>query len=255
MVQGGIAAKRGTMGQSSVAQHAAGAVKAPSWYRFRSAVFAGIFAAGFLIGWLVSLAIDGRYLAAFAAFGSHWGHRGVATGAAAALAVAVAAVGLRVWGASYLSAPTVWDEKPHAEALVQSGPFAFVRHPLYLGNVLLALGLGAAAPLAGWIAIVAATALFVSALARYEDDRIGEQHGSAYDAYRRSVPGLVPRVTRLHAPQSARPSLAQGLRSEAFTSFLILGVVGIFVVPGYGALAFVSCYLLGVFVQRRIERS
>jgi len=51
-----------------------------------------------------------------------------------------------------------------------------------------------------------------------------------------------------------RPSLTQGLRSEAFTGFLILGVVGIFAVPRYGALAFLFCYLLGVFVQRRIER-
>jgi protein-S-isoprenylcysteine O-methyltransferase Ste14 len=228
-------------------------VKPPSWYRFRSAVFASVFAMGFLGGWAVSVATNGRYLAAFADLGSHWGQRGVATAAATALAIAIAAVALRVWGASYLSASTVWDEKPQAEVLVQSGPFAFVRHPLYLGNVLLALGLGAAAPLAGWIFIFAATVFFVSALIRYEEDRLTERHGSAYDTYRRRVPSLVPRVTRLRAPQSARPSLAQGLRSEAFTGFLILGVVGIFVVPHYGALAFVFCYLLGVFVQRRIE--
>jgi hypothetical protein len=149
---------------------------------------------------------------------------------------------------------TVWNEKPQDEVLVQSGPFAFVRHPLYLGNILLALGLGAAAPVAGWIFIFAATILFSTALARYEDQGLSERHGSAYDAYRRSVPSLVPRVTALHAQQSMRPSLAQGLRSEAFTSFLILGVVGIFVVPRYGALAFAFCYLLGVLVQRRIEK-
>jgi protein-S-isoprenylcysteine O-methyltransferase Ste14 len=231
-----------------------GVVTPPSWYRFRSAVFASIFAAGFLGGWVVSFALHARYLAAFADLGSHWGQRGVATAAAAALAIAIAAVALRVWGASYLSAPTVWDEKPQAEVLVQSGPFAFVRHPLYLGNIMLALGLGAAAPLAGWIFIVAATVLFVNALIHHEEDGLTERHGSAYDAYRRSVPSLVPRVPGLRAPQGAQPSLTQGLRSEAFTSFLILGVVGIFVVPRYGALAFAVCYLLGVFVQRRIEK-
>lgn len=228
--------------------------QAPSWYRYRSAVFAVIFAGGFLGGWLVSLALHGRYLAAFADLGSHWGHRGVASAASIALALAITAMALRVWGASYLSAPTVWDEKAHAEALVQSGPFAFVRHPLYLGNILLALGLGAAAPVAGWAFIFVATVVFVNALIRYEEDRLTERHGAAYDAYRRSVPSLVPRMTPLRAPQSVRPSAAQGLRSEAFTGFLILGVVGIFVVPRYGALAFAFCYLLGVFVQRRIER-
>ena len=231
-----------------------GPVKPPSWYRFRSAVFAGIFAAGFLGGWVVSSAVNGRYLAAFADLGSHWGHRGVITAGATALTIAIAAVALRVWGASYLTASTVWDQKAHADVLVQSGPFAFVRHPLYLGNILLALGLGAAAPLAGWIFIAAATVLFVAALIRYEEAILKQRHGSAYDAYRRSVPSLLPRASGVRAPQGARPSLAQGLRSEAFTGFLILGVFAIFVVPRYGALAFALCYLLGVLVQRRIER-
>jgi protein-S-isoprenylcysteine O-methyltransferase Ste14 len=242
------------MGHSRAERSRGGAVKPPSWYRFRSAVFACIFAAGFLGGWIVSLAVNGRYVAAFTDLGSHWGHRGVATGGAIALAIAIGALALRVWGASYLSAPTVWDEKPQAEVLVQSGPFAYVRHPLYLGNVLLALGLGAAAPLAGWAFIFVATVLFVNALIRHEEAGLVECHGSAYDAYRRSVPSLLPRVTPLRAQQSARPSLAQGLRSEAFTGFLILGVIGIFVVPRYGALAFLFCYILGVFVQRCIER-
>lgn len=229
-------------------------LKPPSWYRFRSAVFAGIFAVGFLGGWGVSFALHGRYLAAFADLGSRWGDRGVAVAAAIALAIAVWALAVRVWGASYLSASTVWDQKAQAEVLVQSGPFRFVRHPLYLGNDLLALGLGAAAPLAGWIFIVVGTALFVNALIRYEERGLLERHGAAYEAYRNSVSALLPRPTRLQVSQTVRPSLAQGLRSEAFTGFLLLGVVGIFAVPRYGALAFVFCYLVGVFVQRRIER-
>ena len=229
-------------------------VEPPSWYRFRSAVFAGIFAVGFFGGWGVSVALHGRYLAAFADLGSGYGDRGVAIAAAVALAIAITAIALRVWGASYLSASTVWDQKAQADVLVQSGPFAFVRHPLYLGNDLLALGLGAAAPLAGWIFIFGATVLFVNALIRYEERRLLERHGAAYDTYRRSVSSLVPRVLPLQAPQAVRPSLAQGLRSEAFTAFLLLGVIGIFVVPRYGALAFLVCYLVGVFVQRRIER-
>lgn len=229
-------------------------VEAPSWYRFRSAVFAGVFAVGFLGGWGVSVALHGRYLPAFADIGSLFGVRGVAIAAAVALAIAVGAIALRVWGASYLSAPTVWDEKAHTEVLVQSGPFAFVRHPLYLGNILLALGLGAAAPFPGWIFIVVATAVFVYALSALEEDRLIKRYGPTYDAYRRSVAGFVPHMRPVRAPQSVRPSLAQGLRSEAFTAFLLAGVVAAFIVPRYGPLAFVVCYLLGVLVQRRIER-
>jgi protein-S-isoprenylcysteine O-methyltransferase Ste14 len=248
------AAKTVRMGHSSVARRRAGAVKPPSWYRFRSAVFAGIFAAGFLGGWAVSVVTNGRYLAAFAQLGSHWGNRGVTIASAIALAIAIGAIALRVWGASYLSAATVWDEKRQAEVLLQSGPFAFVRHPLYFGNLLLALGLGAAAPLAGWAFIFAASVLFVNTLIHYEEDGLKKRHGSAYEAYCGSVPSLVPRIPGLRTRQNVQPSLAQGFRSEAFTGFLILGVVGIFVVPRYGALAFVFCYLLGVVVQRRIEK-
>jgi protein-S-isoprenylcysteine O-methyltransferase Ste14 len=247
-------AKPVAMSRSNLARARAGAAKTPPWYRFRSAAFAAIFAIGFLGGWIVSLAVKGHYLAAFSDLGSRWDHRGVAIAAVIALAFAFGAIALRAWGASYLSASTVWDEKPHADVLVQSGPFALVRHPLYLGNILLALGLGAAAPLAGWIFIVAATVLYVNTLIRYEDDRLGEIHGSAFEAYRQRVPSLVPRGLGRGPAQSARPSLAQGLRSEAFTSCMLLGVVGIFVVPRYGALAFAFCYIVGVLVQRRIER-
>lgn len=230
-------------------------VKDPSWYRYRSAVFAGIYALGFAGGWAVSAAMHGRYLAAFAYLGSYWGNRGVAIAGAIALAVAIAALALRVWGASYLSASTVWDQKAQAEVLVQSGPFAFVRHPLYLGNLLLALGLGAAAPLAGWAFIFAASVLFVNALVRYEERGLEQRHGDVYGAYRRAVPGLLPRLSPLHTAQAVRPSLVQGLRAEAFTGFLILGVAGIFAVPRYGAAVFIACYLIGVFVQRRIEKT
>ncbi len=170
-----------------VARAHGGAAKPPGWYRFRSAVFAGIFALGFLGGWGVSVATNGRYVAAFADIGSHWGRRGLAISAAIALAIAIGAMALRVWGASYLSASTVWDEDPQDQVLVQSGPFAFVRHPLYFGNLLLALGLGAAAPFAGWIFIFAASVLFINALIHYEEDGLKKRHGSAYDAYRRAV--------------------------------------------------------------------
>lgn len=228
-------------------------MKPPNWYRYRSAVFAGIYSAGFLGGWGASVALRGRYLAAFTDLGSHWGGRGIAIAAAVALAVTIGAWALRVWGASYLSASTVWDPNAHAERLIDAGPFHLVRHPLYLGNILLALGLGSAAPLAGWIFIVVASVLFVNALIRYEERGLDQRHGEAYEAYRRAVPRLFPRLAFEPAQNTMHPSLAQGVRAEAFTAFLIAGVVGVFAVPRYGAAVFALCYLLGVFVQRRIE--
>lgn len=227
----------------------------PRWYSSRSAIFAGIYALGFLAGWAVSVAVHGRYVAAFADIGSHWGNRGVAIAAAVALAVAVAALVLRVCGASYLGSQTVWDPNAHDEELVQAGPFRVVRHPLYLGNILLALGLGAAAPIAGWAIIVLGSIFFVEALVKYEERALEMRHGAAYQAYRATVPKLLPGFSRAPASPAVRPNLAQGLRAESFTAFLLAGVVAIFVIPRYGIAAFVVCYLVGVFVQRRIERA
>ncbi len=228
--------------------------QAPRWYGRRSAVFAGIYALGFLAGWGASVAAHGRYVAAFADIGSHWGGRGTEIAAAVALSVTIGALALRVWGASYLSAATVWDVNAHAEHLVQAGPFGVIRHPLYAGNILLALGLGAAAPLAGWIFIVAGSVLFAIALIRYEEAGLSRRHGAVFDTYRRNVPLFVPRLVRGHPKQPVRPSFAQGLRAESFTGFLIAGVVGIFAIPRYGALVFAVCYVAGILVQRRIER-
>jgi hypothetical protein len=92
-------------------------------------------------------------------------------------------------------------------------------------------------------------------LVKYEERGLEQRHADAYERYRRVVPALLPRLRPAQAPRTAEPSLRQGVCAEAFTIFLILGVVAIFAVPRYGALLFVACYLVGVFVQRRLEKS
>lgn len=227
----------------------------PQWYRRRSAVFALIYAAGFLGGWGISVTVHGRYVAAFTDLGARWGRNGVIAFAIAALCFMVAAFAVRVWGASYLSATTVWDEKAHAEMLLTAGPFAHLRHPLYLGNILLGIGLGAAAPLAGWAFIVIATFIFVQALIRFEERGLAARHGATFQAYAHSVPSLVPKVIGVPAGQQVQPSIRQGLRAESFTGFLLAGVVAVFAVPKYGVALLFACYAAGIVVQRRIERT
>ncbi len=229
--------------------------KSPPWYRRRSAVFAAIFAIGFLGGWGASYALYGHYVAAFEDLGSRWGNSGIAVAAAIALLCMLTAFALRVWGSSYLNAATVWDENAHADTLIIAGPFRYVRHPLYLGNVILGIGIGAAAPLFGWIFIVLADVAFVNALARYEERNLEAAHWQSFQQYRAVVPSWLPR--RFAAPasaQSVRPAVAQGLRAESFTGFIMLGMIGLFAIPHYGWVALIACYAAGVVVQMRIER-
>lgn len=203
----------------------------------------------------MSVALHGRYVPAFAEIGARIGGRGVLIAALVALGFMVAAFCVRVWGSSYLSASTVWDEERHSETLVIAGPFRFVRHPLYLGNLLLAIGAGAAAPLVGWIMIVIANVAFVLRLIGYEERGFAEAHPGAFAAYRASVPALLPRPFPIAATSAAHARLAQGLRSESFTGFLVLGLVGLFAVPRFGWIVLVVCYLAGTLTQRTIERA
>ena len=49
---------------------------------------------------------------------------------------------LRTWGTAYLKADVMQDASLHAEQIVADGPYRYMRNPLYLGGILLALGMG-----------------------------------------------------------------------------------------------------------------
>lgn len=230
-------------------------VPSPPLYRRRSAVFALLYAVGFLLGWAISFLIARRYEAAFALIGAHRGQSGVLICGVIALAVCVAAMALRVWGGSYFRGSTVSHEDAQTDALIVAGPFRFVRHPLYLGNLLLAVGLGAAAPLAGWIFIIVGNVVFVRWLAAYEDSLLAARHPEEFAQYRRHVPALLPRLLPVPARKGTKPSLMRGLMTESFTLFLIAGVAAVFAIPRFGALVLLGCYVAAVVVQRRIEHA
>jgi len=118
---------------------------------------------------------------------------------AGGIAVALGA-GLRAWGAGHLV---------KTERLVVSGPYAHLRHPLYAGSLLVALGLGVAAgPRAlALVALVFAPFFFgyyFPRKDRREGERLAHRHGEAYAAWRRAVPALVPRMAAWR-PASAGP--------------------------------------------------
>jgi protein-S-isoprenylcysteine O-methyltransferase Ste14 len=100
---------------------------------------------------------------------------------------AVAAVGelLRVWAAGHI-------EK--SREITQSGPYRFVRHPLYLGSTLLGVGFVVAAR---HVAVAVLTLLYLTltltAAARSEEAHLDEKFEGAYSHYRS---GAVQQVTR-----------------------------------------------------------
>ena len=104
----------------------------------------------------------------------------------ASLVLVVPGLWLRGYASGYV--------KKNAE-LATTGPYAHTRNPLYLGSMLIAFGFAAAA--ASWVILVALAALFA---AIYVPTILGEEaylreHFAGFEAYARSVPRLLPRLT------------------------------------------------------------
>ncbi|MFZ5876636.1 MAG: methyltransferase family protein [Nitrospirota bacterium] len=107
---------------------------------------------------------------------------------AAGLVLVVAGQLIRAWAAGHLY---------KNERVVTSGPYAYVKNPLYLGTFLIMVGFCAMA--FNLILLAVGLVVFVAYYApfkqRRESDRLRERFGEAWDRYDRAVPGYVPRPT------------------------------------------------------------
>jgi protein-S-isoprenylcysteine O-methyltransferase Ste14 len=84
--------------------------------------------------------------------------------------------------------------KHKAKRLVDSGPYAWVRNPLYIANTVAFLGFIVLCGLpwlagASWILLWA----YYHAIARYEETVLAETFGPEFDAYRARTPLWIPR--------------------------------------------------------------
>ncbi len=84
-------------------------------------------------------------------------------------AMVVAAAALRTWAAAYMSSSVVHDERVRDHRLVADGPYRHLRNPLYLGMILVALGIGLAASRSGFVLIAVAITFFQYRLTRREE--------------------------------------------------------------------------------------
>ena len=104
----------------------------------------------------------------------------------------LATIGLvySVWGLAYLRRS--FSIIPEARRLVTGGPYAFSRHPVYLGEIATALGVNLAT--AGWLGAVA-LAYFVGAellRMRWEEGVLARAFPGDYPAYAARVPRYFP---------------------------------------------------------------
>lgn len=118
--------------------------------------------------------------------------------------LAAIGIAIRAWGCGHLR---------KNEDLVTSGPYAYVKHPLYLGTFLVALGgvLAAGSPelpgLLVWVLVGPAFLIgffgfYLPRKRRTESRRMAERFGDRYPAWAAAVPDFVPSLRAW--PQASR---------------------------------------------------
>jgi protein-S-isoprenylcysteine O-methyltransferase Ste14 len=190
------------------------AAQAPWYFRYRVFAIAAAYSLGFVVGQLLMPMSAPTYVRLAGLTPAWFGVRGM-LGLIVALTLAGAL--WRIWGASYLSSSVVHSWNVNTGALYVGGPYRFTRNPLYLGNLLWALAIGAyGTPLATAL-VVLGNYVVVELLIRTEEQAMYARFGAQYAEYRSGVPRLIPLWFRAAAVGPAlRPDWGQGLRSELF---------------------------------------
>jgi protein-S-isoprenylcysteine O-methyltransferase Ste14 len=114
---------------------------------------------------------------------------------------------IRIWAVGHLT---------KSVELVTSGPYRRVRHPLYLGRLLIFTGICLGSPLPHGLHLVVLAAgmaifhgYYLPRKEGVEPKRLEALHGEAYRRYHQSVPTLIPRLRPFDDGPERRWSLAR----------------------------------------------
>lgn len=136
---------------------------------------------------------------------------------------------IRFWGVSWAGSETRTTGSVGGTFLIISGPFAYVRNPLYVGNILIYLGLGIMS--FAWFPYLQIVAIFFFLLQYYlivkeEEGYLKEKFREEYKNYCKKVPPFFPRLTPYKNKSITQPpfSAAAGLRSETRSLQAFLGI-------------------------------
>ncbi len=121
---------------------------------------------------------------------------------------------LRTWAAAYLHSAVVHDAQVHSDRLVADGPYRHLRNPLYLGTILLGVGMAPMASVWGAPLLIVLIAVFCLRLIGYEEGLLEDSHAQRFHAYRAVVPRLWPSLRARVPASGARPRWGQAWLGE-----------------------------------------
>ena len=146
--------------------------------------------------------------------------------------IALTGEAIRLWGVSWTGSETRTTGAAGGTFLIISGPFAYVRNPLYIGNILLYLGLGIMSfALFPYLQIIAICFFLwqYHAIIKYEENYLQKKFENDYTDYIRNVRSIIPRITPYKNSAVDQPpfNLRAGLVSEkrSMQAFMVISLV------------------------------
>lgn len=152
--------------------------------------------------------------------------------------IAIIGESIRLWGVSWAGSETRTTGKVGGTFLIISGPFAYVRNPLYVGNILIYLGLGIMSfALFPYLQIIALLFFIFQyyLIVKAEEEYLFNTFGDQYKKYFNNVPRFLPRLTAYRDESVEQPSfkIKAGLKSERRTLQALIVVSLLIIIKFY----------------------
>ena len=138
----------------------------------------------------------------------------------AGVALAVPGMAIRLWASGHVKKD---------KALATSGPYGYVRHPLYVGNHLITFGFCLASglwwSLPAWLVI---GLIFYPGTIKHEDEVLRRLFGKSWENWRARTYALIPRLTPYKPGQTGEWSFSQSLRINGEPVIILILVLCLF---------------------------
>jgi protein-S-isoprenylcysteine O-methyltransferase Ste14 len=119
-------------------------------------------------------------------------------------ALVILGIAARLWASGHIKKNKV---------LATDGPYAYVRHPLYVGNISLGFGFALASGLWWSLPLLAGILVaFYPHAIRREDEKLRRMFDRQWDQWRKGTRALIPRLVPYQSTQAGSWSFRQSLR-------------------------------------------
>lgn len=134
---------------------------------------------------------------------------------------------IRVISVAYAGS-TTRSKELKAKSLVTSGPYAYVRNPIYIGNFL--IGLGGIVILCGWVwwflwIFILLFWTYYGMIVIAEENFLRREFGNIYMEYTRGVRRFIPRMSAYPGGTQTRPDYGVAIRSEISTFWVLVVII------------------------------